>query len=135
MDIESGKTALIDDFGKERPAIILRTNKNGEVRVILGTTQLRSDMHRVTIEARTPTAKRMRLKKTTHFYSSKIRDLPKARILDILPGSSCPPPVMSDLKGLAHGVENNRRRKRSRRKPASSKPLTTTLGDLLKKRA
>lgn len=147
MSLSIGETVTVTLHDKSRPCIILETMNSGAAVVAVGSTVYK-DYEHITIDRNSLEARQMSLRQTTHFYITKIFMVDAKSLTPIPYRSRCPKHVFAQLRAMA----NKRFRNADTRyagnyqghfgnyesstgvTPDYKKSLTTSLGDLLKKK-
>lgn len=147
MSSTIGETATITLHGKSRPCIVLDIMPNsGSAIVAVGST-VDKDYEHITITQNSLEARQMCLRQTTHFYITKIFVVDLKHLTQIPRKSHCPRHVFAQLRAMASRRSNaaDTRYTGDYRghigsyestgpTPIYKKSLTTSLGDLLKKK-
>jgi len=147
MPLNIGETATVELHGKSRPCIILDISRDRKfATVAIGSTVEKEHEH-VTVQKNSLEAQQMSLHHATYFYANKILVVDLITLTPVPRKTKCPRHVAAQLVNLAQRRNQNTDGRytgnylghvgsyeaSTRVKP--NKPLTYSLGDLLKNKA
>jgi hypothetical protein len=146
MPLSAGETATVEQHGKSRPCIVLEISRDGKFATIAIGSTIEKEHEHITIMNNSLEAKQMSLRHTTHFYINKIFVTDLANLTPVTRKTRCPRHVFAQLIDMARRKTNSTDGRYTgnylghfgsyettqNTHQNQSKPLTSSLGDLLK---